>query len=103
MGFHPEGAQLGAVQFGRMVRTYGAYITGAQAPLRCGDDCGGYLASEANLSRYRVRFPVALREFREPQNDVRGVLSNACEIDEGRWHDAKAYLMSARNQKGSLL
>jgi hypothetical protein len=100
--FHTKGAQLGAVQFGLVVRTYRAYITSAQAPLRCGDNCGGYLASEANFSRYRVGLSVARREFRQPQNYVRRILSNACEIGEGHLHDAKAYLKWARNQKGKL-
>src|SRR6266446_4973988 len=80
--FNAELVQLGAMQFGMLVRAYRAYITSAQAPLRRGDHCGGYLAAEMNFSRYGVGFPVALRELREPQHDVRGVLSNACEIGE---------------------
>jgi hypothetical protein len=91
--FNAEGAQLRAMPFGMTVGTCRAHIAGPQSPFRRGYNGGSYLTPEANLSRYHVGFSVTRRKFRYAQHDVRGIFSKACEICEGSWHDAKAYLI----------
>jgi hypothetical protein len=78
------------MQISVVVSPGGSNIAGAQSPLRDGDYGGCHLPAQPDVSRQRVGFPVACGELGKPQHNVGGVFSDACEIDDGKWHEAKA-------------
>src|SRR5215813_10086601 len=92
-------AEIFLVQLAVVVRAGRSHIPAAQSPKRGGDDGGGDLTAESNLSVHGVGLAVSGGEVLEAQHNVGGVFADAGEVHEGNGHEGEAYLNSLKKQK----